>query len=299
MKTGADHLPARKRLELEFVIEILRAAADAAPEGRLLKVILFGSYSRGGWVDDPIGHYKSDFDLLLVVDTDAMADFPEVWRGADDRFLDELLSGRRLRTPVGLIAHTLTEVNEMLARGRSFFVDVLRDGIVLHEEPGYPFVAPEPLTPAVALEEARDYYQAWFDSAEAFRRGATFFRQAGAPKEAVFALHQAAESYYDGLILVLSLYSPKSHNLNFLRGQAEALEPSLAEVWPRKTSFERRCFERLRDAYVKARYSRRYSISDEELDWLAGRIGELEARARPACEARLATLEAAVRNASG
>ena len=43
------------------------------------------------------------------------------------------------------------------------------------------------------------------------------------------------------------------------------MEPRLKEVWPRSTKFERRCYELLRDAYVKARYSRHYRISDEQL----------------------------------
>ncbi|MET4682602.1 hypothetical protein ABIE19_000511 [Brevundimonas faecalis] len=29
----------------------------------------------------------------------------------------------------------------------------------------------------------------------------------------------------------------------------------MAEAWPRETKFDRRCFELLREAYVKARYS--------------------------------------------
>src|SRR3546814_18372992 len=59
------------------------------------------------------------------------------------------------------------------------------------------------------------------------------------------------------------LYSPKTHNLNRLRDLAEELEPSLKDVWPRETRFEKRCYALLRDAYVKARYSRSYHISQE------------------------------------
>jgi len=35
--------------------------------GKLLKIILFGSYARGDWVDDSVGRYLSDYDLLVVV----------------------------------------------------------------------------------------------------------------------------------------------------------------------------------------------------------------------------------------
>ena len=50
-----------------------------------------------------------------------------------------------------------------------------------------------------------------------------------------------------------------------LRQLTEDVEPRLKAVWPRDTKFERRCYELLREAYVKARYSRHYRISDEQL----------------------------------
>jgi hypothetical protein len=103
-------------------------------------------------------------------------------------------------------------------------------------------------------------------------------------------LHQATERYYHCLFLVRTLYSPKTHNLNQLRQLAEAIEPRLKEIWPRSTKFERRCYELLRDAYVKARYSRHYRISDEQLSWLSSRVELLQATVRELCEARIAEL---------
>lgn len=45
--------------------------------------------------------------------------------------------------------------------------------------------------------------------------------------------------------------------------------------WPRETKFERRCFELLREAYVKARCPKHYKTSAEELTWLTERVGVL------------------------
>jgi hypothetical protein len=70
----------------------------------------------------------------------------------------------------------------------------------------------------------------------------------------------------------------------------EELEPSLKAVWPRETRFEKRCYSLLRDAYVKARYSRSYRITAEQLDWIAGRVALLQSLVRTACEARIETL---------
>jgi hypothetical protein len=52
-------------------------------------------------------------------------------------------------------------------------------------------------------------------------------------------------------------------------------------------------FEKQKDAYVKARYSRHYRIGGEELTWLGARVEELGSAVHEVCSERLAELEAA------
>jgi HEPN domain-containing protein len=219
-------------------------------------------------VGDPIGRYHSDYDLLVVVDHEDLTDVPEFWTKTEDRLLDELSGGKALRTPVSVIYHSIADVNEKLELGRYFFMDIVREGIVLHEEVGHPFAEPRPLSSDEALRETRDYYEKWFESAVSFLKIARYAADEGRPKEAAFLLHQATERFYHCLILVRTLYSPRTHSLNRLRKLAEELEPRLVEVSPRDSKLERRSYELLRAAYVKARYSRHYRITAEELEWL-------------------------------
>lgn len=302
MNYGLDHLPDGKKRELEFVVSLIREGFAKAiahrtqprfRTGKLLKIVLFGSYARGDWVDDPIGRYHSDYDLLVVVDHEDLTDVPEFWAKTEDRLLDEVSDGKALRTPVSLIYHSIADVNEKLELGRYFFMDIVREGIVLHEEPGYPFAEPRPLSPAEALQETKDYYEEWFESAVSFLKIARYAGGEGRPKEAAFLLHQATERFYHCLILVRTLYSPRTHSLNRLRKLAEELAPELVEVWPRDQKFERRSYELLRDAYVKARYSRHYRITAEELEWLGSRIEMLQGLIRTLCEERIEALAAA------
>jgi predicted nucleotidyltransferase/HEPN domain-containing protein len=299
MKSDLNHLPEGKRRELAFVVDVVREgfafaiARRTMPKlrgGKLLKVILFGSYARGDWVEDPVGRYFSDYDLLVVVDREELTDVPEFWAKTEERLLEELVSGKVLRTPVSLIYHSLDDVNEKLKLGRYFFMDIVRDGILLLEEEGNAFAEPQPLSPSQALRETQEYYEEWFESAGAFAKGAAYYRAIERPKEAAFQLHQATERFYHCLFLVRTLYSPKTHNLNQLRQLTEAVEPRLKEVWPRETKFERRCYELLREAYVKARYSRHYRITDEQLAWLSGRVELLQRTVREVCEERISTL---------
>ncbi|MBU1756725.1 MAG: nucleotidyltransferase [Brevundimonas sp.] len=295
MKKSLDHLPLRKQAELRQVVETVRAAFEEAistrraarlKDGKILKVILYGSYARGDWVHDPVGRYFSDFDLLIVVDHEDLTD-GEFWHEAENRTMP---IGPDIRTPVSLIVHSLDDVNEQLDRGRYFFADIVREGVLLHDTPGAKLHKPADLKARVALEEAERHYAKWMATAVGAQSGAKFYIEAGNQNWAAFLLHQGAEHLYHCILLVMTLYSGKAHNLAFLRKKAEAIDPRLAEAWPRETKFERRCFELLREAYVKARYSEHYKISGEELAWLTERVEVLRGLTVTVCQERLAQL---------
>ena len=247
-----------------------RRTMPSVRDGKLLKIILYGSYARGDWVADPVGRYYSDFDLLVVVDRGELTDVAEYWYKIEERILAK--SSRRIRTPVSLIVHSLFDVNEQLGRGRYFFMDVVREGIILFDEPGHPFVEPQPLSASNALQETRTYFEEWFESAGEFYDDYRSNLEKGRLKKSAFELHQATERFYHCFLLVRTLYSPSTHNLNRLRSLAEDMELRLRDVWPRDSKFERRCYELLREAYVKARYSRHYQITPEQLEWLGSRM---------------------------
>jgi predicted nucleotidyltransferase/HEPN domain-containing protein len=302
MRTELDHLPEAKRRELAHVVKVIRDGFAEATlhrtmerfrNGKILKIILFGSYARGDWVEDPVGRYFSDFDLLIVVSHEDLTDVPEFWAKTEDRLLAELSEGKELRTPVSLIYHSLDDVNEKLRLGRFFFIDILREGIVLFEEPGHAFVEPQPLSARQALDETRDFFEEWFGSANNFFRLSQEAHRSSMLKEGAFLLHQATERLYQCLFLVRTLYTPKTHNLNRLRALAEDMEPSLKQVWPGDTRDEKRAYARLREAYIKARYSREYLITGEQLEWLASRVELLKVLVERSCLARLETLEKA------
>jgi HEPN domain-containing protein/predicted nucleotidyltransferase len=297
IRTGLDHLPANKQRDLEHVVRVLfeelQCEIGLATQGwkkraRILKVILYGSYARGDWVDDPVGGYKSDYDILVVVNDARLTDPVEYWSKADDRLMRDVTITDTLSAPVNFIVHDLADVNDQLAQGRPFFVDIAQQGIALYEAEGFELGAPRILAPEQASIEARKHFDYWFPKVQSAVRGAARYVEDGERNDAVFTLHQAAERAYHCVLLTLTLYSPKSHKLNFLRSHAEEIVPELIEAWPRADKFSRRCFELLRQAYVNARYSPHYEISDEELNWLAERIAVLQSLVKEVCERRLA-----------
>lgn len=298
MKKSLDHLPLRKQVELRRVVEVIRESFEEAistrraarlKNGKILKVILYGSYARGDWVHDPVGRYFSDFDLLVIVDHEDLTD-GEFWHDAENRTMP---GEGEIRTPVSIIVHSLDDVNEQLDRGRYFFADILREGLLLYDTAGAKLHKPADLKAKVALAEAEDFFADWMESSAGFETVAKYCISIGNSKLAAFNLHQAAEHLYHCILLVVTLYSGKAHNLAFLRRKAEAIDGRLAEAWPRETKFERRCFELLREAYVKARYSKHYKISAEELVWLTERVEVLRGLVAIVCGERLADLRGA------
>lgn len=296
MRTDLNHLPGRKQQELEAAVRILfqefKAATSGttAPwkkQGRILKVILYGSYARGDWVDDPVGGYKSDYDLLVVVNDERLTDVVDYWATADDRLMREMTITQTLSAPVSFIVHGLKDVNKQLEQGRPFFTDIVSQGIAIYEAEGFPFATSTELDPCTARTEAQKHFDHWFPLADHALNLARVSKGNGVKRDAAFMLHQATERTYHCTMLVLTLYSPKSHKLGFLRGHAEEIAPELIEAWPRDDRFSRRCFELLRQAYVNARYSPHYKISDEELTWLGERVAILQDLVGDVCRRRL------------
>lgn len=291
------HLPDRKRRELEHAAQILFGEFDDSLKtklsekgrrGRILKLILFGSYARGDWVEDRKSGYSSDYDLLVVVNHGGFAEQYEAWEKAAERFLQELTITRRLSTPINFIVHTLTDFNDQLTHGRPFFADIARDGIVLYELPGYPLTSPKTLAPEEARAEAQRHFDHWFPNAEYCLTQARYAIRDRQPRHAAFDLHQAVERLYHCVLTVLTLYSPKSHRLSVLRSHAERIAPQLIAVWPRDSRFAKRCFTRLDRTYVGARYSPAYEITGEELAWLVDRVTALQEAVAAICAERLA-----------
>ena len=272
MKTDLGHLPQAKQRELRHIVDVLyeefeSAAKPAAPDGqrtgRIYKIILFGSYARGTWVDERnIGKgYQSDYDILVIVNRKEFTDVPRYWLAAEDR----LMFDKAVKTPVEIIVHTLGDVNSQLKQGNYFFRDIREDGIALYEFEGtkpsgnrkHTLAEPGNLSPDEAYEKSKQYCDEvslslrrnfWSDLRRRMLRKDSI-------NNAAFELHQATEHAHRAILLTLTLYSPAEHNINKLRGLAESLDRRLVDAWPRGRKPYDRYFQLLRRAYVEARYS--------------------------------------------
>lgn len=145
MKSILDHLPERQQQELAHIRTTLLTEFEAALRqgsggtaawrkgGQVLKIILFGSYARSDWVDEPDNGYLSDFDLLVIVSHSKLTDIADYCWVAEDEILRDVMVGRT----VNLIVHDLAEVNQG-PQPRRVFLDRHR------ARRSHPLRAPEP-----------------------------------------------------------------------------------------------------------------------------------------------------------
>ncbi len=295
MKTDISHLPEKKQRELARIQEILFEEFDLArgngpkiynQKGRILKIVLFGSYARGDWVDEAgktAKGYQSDYDLLIVVNFKQLTDMATYWYKAEDRIIRD----KAIKTPIGLIVHSLADVNNQLALGRYFFTDIIREGAALYELGGHRFVDPKPLDAKEAYETAKEYFEEWYTASGNSIKLFTYALHESMPKDAAFLLHQVVERLYGCYLLTTTNYSPSTHNIRKLRALVEEKDARFRDIWPDEDRFQRRSFELLKEACVKARYSKHYKITEEELSWLGERAEALAALVKEPCDERL------------
>jgi HEPN domain-containing protein/predicted nucleotidyltransferase len=276
MRTSLDHLPSDKREQLAAVVRIIRERAPAE------MIILFGSHARGTWVEDPRTGYSSDFDILIIVASHALAEKGEVWAEIEDRA--EHLPGM---APVNLIAHDFKFVNSALESGQYFFTDIVKEGILLHDSGAFTLTARRRPTPLERKAQAEEDFEHWFSSAGDFYAQSQLALEAKRNNVAAFELHQAAERYLTAFCLTFTAYKPRIHNLEKLVNQAASLHPEMRAALPRAAGEDRRLFDLLKKAYIEARYSKKYRITAEELATLRERVRDLGERVERACCAKI------------
>jgi predicted nucleotidyltransferase/HEPN domain-containing protein len=278
MKTSLDHLPEQKRAQLRAITSIF---CEGAP---LEMLILFGSHARGDWVEDLETSYRSDWDVLAIVETEKQAADLSLWSELERRAREA--AGE---TPVTLIVHDIKFVNHEIRIGQYFFGDIVNEGVLLHDSRRFQLAKPKALNPEERLALAERNFTNWFDSASGFWRLSRYSASRSLLKHAAFLLHQAAERYYHAATLVFTGYKHRTHDIEVLGRLSGEAHAGLVDALPKGEPEDRRLFDLLKKAYVDARYSMSYRITMEELRVLQERVLSLAGRVRAACLEKMAT----------
>ena len=283
MKKSLSHLPPHKRDELHLVVDLI---LQKVPDAQM--IILFGSHARGDWVEDVYkeGHityeYRSDFDILVIVESPAVAHRMSVWRHLRKKAADLPIT-----TSANIIAHDIEDVNGQLAKAHYFFTDIKKEGVLLYDSGKFKLARIRKLDPRQRAGIARVDFKEWFTSAKGFERQFEHAFKDREYKIAAFELHQATERFYTTVLLVFTHYKAKDHDLEVLGRRAASCDPSFLTVFPQATDKQKHCFDLLRRAYVDARYNPRYKITRAELKYLSERVAELRKLTRRICKKKI------------
>ena len=230
-----------------------------------------------------IYEYKSDYDLLFVVDSEEKAHRYK----AAKKLKQKILKKVDLDTSINVIYHGIDYLNTEIRDGNYFFTDVLKEGIRLFHSKKYVLDKPRQLNPRDRNRKAKYYYNEWVESAYVFEDHYNYGYQKGTYKEAAFLLHQTAERFYMTVLLVHTDYKPKTHDLEELHLRACRQNARFKTVFPRQTEEEERMFTLLRKAYIDSRYKIDYQIKKEELEYLSERIKLLRSLTEEICKEKI------------
>ena len=297
MKTSINYLPEQKRDELR---RIVKCVLEVLPGCEM--IILYGSYARNTYVDyDQRIEYgirtcfMSDYDILVVTNTRFQRHvISHILSKATDNYYKGM--NRNESTTVQFIDESIDDLNKAIDKNRYFYTDIKREGIMLYNSGRYKLARRRKQNYREIKELAEEYYNERFERGNEFLLGAIFYNEQGLHKMASFNLHQACENYYNSIILTFTLYRPKEHSLIKLSARAKTHSLESSKAFPRNTEEEKRLFDLLQDAYVQARYSLHFRITQEDIEALIPKVELLRDIARQCCEERIKVYAAKARH---
>ncbi|WP_099364891.1 HEPN domain-containing protein [Sphingobacterium sp. 1.A.4] len=270
------HLPLDKREQILDILEIIKDVA--LPE----KVILFGSFARGDWVDDEYQEggatysYRSDFDFLVVLNNELKEKEYEIVSKIENRTLG-------FDHDVSPIVHTIEYINKGLSSGQYFFKDIIKEGIVLYDSNNVVFSSLEIISPENEYQLIKQYYENWIISGSEFLEGTKILFKNALDKKSslnqvIFNLNQSIEKFYGGILLIYTGYKPKTHKIKIYRKYSKHISQELNQLFnfPIGDSEEVRLFDILNKSYIDSRYQEGYFIDVVDLKKLIEKGERLE-----------------------
>jgi HEPN domain-containing protein/predicted nucleotidyltransferase len=285
MKKSLSHLPKHKRDEIRYIADFLHKKSRYAD-----MIILFGSYARGDQVEDTYVdkgvtyEYKSDYDILVISENKTIANRYRYWYD-----LAQKAARGPVDTQITIIAHDIEYINNALKKGQYFFTDIKKEGILLHDSKKCKLARPGKPDPKQRKGNAKAHFKEWFESANEFLIDFDNAFKRQSYKKAAFYLHQATESFYKTVLLVFTNYLPKGHLLDRLGSTVCTFSPKFLTVFPNAADEQKKCFDLLNEAYVRARYDSSYKITKQQLEYLAERVKILQKLTKKICTAKIET----------
>ena len=278
-KNLSRKIPSQQRNEIRLI------AKELSKFNEVEKIILFWSFARWDFILRDLTEenwttrtYESDYDIIIIQKL-YKKDF---WFKLSN-FIRSLRQENSIERSVNVIIEWITHINRMLKEKRYFYTDIIKEGVLLFDTWNAKLSKAKNMTQKERLEIQKEDFEKWFewwnDYIEQFR----FALKRWKFNIAVFELHQAVEKYITSLLLVKTWYRPKTHDLEDFIEFLWNIDETFKRWFDFRNQEEKRKFELLRKAYVDARYSYEYQITEEELNFLAKKVLTLKEKIEKIC----------------
>lgn len=282
--------PKRSQDFEETIRKISTAITDIAKD-KIAFIILFGSFAKGTWVfdryseDNAVYTYASDYDFLIVTKERNVKK-----NGISDTDLEKQIGDiayRKYSHNPHLVIEPIDYVNSELEKGRYFFSDIKKEGIMLYDSGDFELADAKVMSEEEVRGIAREDYEHWFGKAGEFLDHYKLDLEKEYYSTAAFSLHQATESLYNCALLVLTNYKPKTHDLIELNKMCSTQSNDFLSIFPKATKEQIESFKLLNKSYIDARYNKKFRITKEQLSYLSKRVAELKRVVEKICREKI------------
>ena len=284
MKTNIKILENSKQQEINKVLKIILEIWKEYIKPEM--VILFGDYIK--WDNtinnlvkewDQIVEYKTVIQILIITKKPTQEKNMRLSR----EITSKIKCNRSITSPVNIIIEDIYSFNQWIKESRYFYLDILNEGILLHDSEKYKIRDTKKLNQTEIKQIQKEDFEAWFSIASEFYIDYINAFERKSYKMAIFYLHQATELFITCYLLVKTWYKPKTHDIEILYSKLKEQTKFLNHWFDLEKQNDINCFEILRWAYIDSRYKKGYEVKLKDLLFLANKVIELRDKIKNLC----------------
>jgi HEPN domain-containing protein len=275
--SAEDIVPCIEAVELKTITELILSKVRAE------KIICFGSIinnvknSSCFLQDERFVTSKENSYYLLVVPTPG-EQIPDIV------LQQQLEEGIKAFGNATIIVHRMKEINTALQNGGSFFTNIYKRGLLLHDNEKELFSVPVAgADTSKRITKRENFWNQWHLLSENFLKGAHFYYEKHFNNLAVFMLHQSLQHCYTGMLRVLTGYRSSSNSLRRSLKMIDNILPEASFSSSKHTPENARLLGLLMKGFSDARYSEKFDITSAELSTLMNRIENIVKQANITC----------------
>ncbi len=278
-KNLSRKIPSQQRNEIRLI------AKELSKFNEVEKIILFWSFARWDFILRDLTEenwttrtYESDYDIIII-----QKFYKKDFSLKISSFIRNLRQKNNIERSINVITEWITHINKMLKEKRYFYTDIIKEWVLLFDTWNTKLSKAKNMAREERLKIQKEDFENWFEWWNDYIEQFIFALKRWKLNIAVFELHQAVEKYITSLLLVKTWYRPKTHDLEDFIEFLLNIDETFKNWFDFSNQEEKRKFELLRKAYVDARYSYEYQITEEELNFLAEKVLSLKEKIEKLC----------------